>query len=407
MRWVSLGLLFLLALTDWLSARRKYANLDFVRRRIGLYLALWALTVVASDHQAFSGLRFAAHVAVLVPMMLLVPERMNAIDFRRVMNVIMVICFVVLAVSLLLGSPQPTASPHGWYRGIVGNPNAFGHFSAVGLVLFAHAAFSTKRRGKRNMFVALALLALILLLQSYARSSTVAAFAGLIVLYFFHRAKISKYALVAIVAGGVALITDPTLPEKLADRVFKHDSAQTSLGTADRLLASRTPIFERSIEGFQQRPLFGWGFGVDADTNLSAWSVQFTSTGFTGRDPVNDILYTLETGGIIGFVAYLMLLALLSWVWRQRHLAKVLSAGLSPPSVTPRNYIGFFSLTITLAVLFQFDNTALAAGNFFGVLFWLSFGCSLALAMHVRTEALQLELLSSSRTRRSLQSLTK
>lgn len=404
MRWISLGLLFVLVLVDWLSARRKSVHLDFVKRRVALYLALWCLTVFMSDYQVFSGLRLAAHAAALIPLMVLIPERMTEMDFGRVMNIILAICFLVLATSLLLGSPQPTMSPHGWYRGIVGNPNAFGHFSAMSLVLFTHAAFSTRRGSKRKMYGALALLALALLFQSYARSSAVAAFAGLSALSFFYRARISKYALIAMVAGGVAFIADPTFPEKLAERIFKHEITRTSAGgVADRLLVSRMTLFEQSIEGFQQRPLFGWGFGVDADTNLSAWSGQFTSTGFTGRDPVNDTLYTLETGGIIGFGAYLMLLAPVFWVWRQRHLAKVLAAGSSQHSVIPRHYIGFLSLTITLAVLFQLDNTALAAGNFFGVLFWLSFGCSLALAMHVRSEALRLGLLSIPQARRSIQ----
>lgn len=343
-----------------------------------------------SDHQSFSGLRYAAHAAILIPMMVLIPGVMTLRDFGHLLNVFMAICFFILAGSIALSSPQPTMSPHGWYRGIVGNPNALGHFSAIGLLLFSHAFLSSNRLLKRRIFGGLALLAFAMLLWSYARSSAIAAFVGLAVLYVFHRSAVSKNFAIAFGSLGISLIFIPGLLEALEKRIVKHDVIDSSSNLADRILQSRSFVFERSLEAFWERPIFGWGFGVDADTDLATWSGQLTSTGFTGRDPVNDMLYTLETGGVIGFFAYFLLLALILRVWRQRHGAKVLAVIEPEGHGLARHYVAFLSLTVTLAVLFQFDNTALAAGNFFGVLFWLSLGCSLALAVHVRSETRRL-----------------
>lgn len=384
LRWGSLGMLIAFSALSWLAIPRKVVHLDSVKQRVALYLFAWSITVIMSDYATFSGLRLAAHAMVLVPVMILIPECLRVRDYALILKGVMVIVGSILLVSALGGGGPTGSAVHGWYSGIVGNANAFGHMAAVGLVLFTHAFLSSPRGTRRKIFAALALLSVVLLLKSYARSSALAAVIGLGVLYLFYRAQISRYVALAATAVALALVAVPNFAEQISERVFKHDIANRLDNTAlGRLLVSREAVFEQQIEGFRERPLVGWGFGVDSDTDLSLWQGEFQSTGFTGRDPVNDTLYTLETGGVVGFLAYAALVALLVGAWTQRRFA---AAAMRTDRCSVL-YIAFLSLASMLAVLFQLDGTALAAGNFFAVLLWLSIGCVTGLSVLVRAEA--------------------
>jgi len=173
----------------------------------------------------------------------------------------------------------------------------------------------------------------------------------------------------------------------LGDFVLKkalQDNYTESSGALDRFASSRLSTLEKSWRGFEERPLLGWGFGVDSDTDLSRWNGELTALGSTVRDTVNDFTYTLETGGIVGLFAYVLIMSLAFKAWIPWVVRSRMDTGLQRPEYEPLASAYevqkvFFCLAILLIVMFEFDNTALSAGNFFSALVWVSLGVSIGL----------------------------
>ena len=389
MRWISLGACAASAWLSWMST--KTVRLGFVKFRVAIYLAAWTITVLASDHPLFSSYRFGVHSAIVVTTLIFLPEIMRLREYSVLLVSLKVMIAVILVVSYLRPAPMTGFDNPEYFRGILGNPNAFGHMAAVGAILFVHGFLTASNALWRQVNGGLAALALVLLVNSGARSSFIAASAGFFVLYFYYRERLSNYVMLAVVGGLLALIALPSLPAEILRRVFKHDILENSDNVWDQLAASRHSVWERHIEGFLQRPLAGWGFGVDADTNLTGWNGEFASTGFTGRDPVNDTLYSLESGGVIGVMAYFLLVALLFRAWRSksepRNPAMADESFIRDQGLKKQLHVAFLALACAMAVLFQFDNTALAAGNFFAALFWVTLGASVTLAVSLASDA--------------------
>jgi O-antigen ligase len=227
-----------------------------------------------------------------------------------------------------------------------------------------------------------------LLLRSGARSSIIAFLSGFCVLYVFHRARLSKYSILAAVVAALALILSPGYWDQLNALVFKHAEQAPSDELSDRLLFSRQSAWDAHWEGFLERPILGWGFGIDKDSYFSEWEGEWGSTAVTGRDPVNDVMYALESGGIIGLLAYLYMTALIVKAWLPAPVRALLEVQLRRPgfgsvAMAYETYQVFFCLAALLIGMFQFDNTAFAAGNFFAALFWVSMGTALAFSARI------------------------
>jgi O-antigen ligase len=229
-----------------------------------------------------------------------------------------------------------------------------------------------------------------MLSSSGARSSSIALLAGLFVFLYYDRSLIRKYAPLVFSVLVAAALVMPNIQERLESFVFKHahwaESHAESDAAVDRLIVSRKIVWDAHIDGFNDRPWLGWGFGIDKDTNLTFWGGELTSLGFASRDPVNDILYSAEMGGVFGVTAYLIAIGILFSSWIRN--VDIRNAGVSVFQEKDRNrrakqlceaQILYLSLSVALFVMFEFDNTALAAGNFFSTLAWITLGCAFVL----------------------------
>jgi O-antigen ligase len=191
------------------------------------------------------------------------------------------------------------------------------------------------------------------------------------------------------------------------------DMYQSEGLSTEKIFSTRERLWTDAWEGFKRRPLLGWGFGAIADITTE-WSISATSLGVT-RDATNDILFTLEGSGLVGFLAYfgLMISILrqsptrqqMSRLWRNRRIgirAKrlLLSAyhSILEKSYTPGQNLKFqrnaengissesiqlpvdhahaimYILSVSLIVLFLFDGSAFSAGSIISAIFWMSAG---------------------------------
>ena len=208
--------------------------------------------------------------------------------------------------------------------------------------------------------------------------------AGILALSILYRKFFTRNLLIAWCVGSVLLLVVLAEQKQINAFVNKHTEFDQVDQPMERIGASRLPLWAASWEAFTERPIFGWGFGVDRDADMAKWNGQFTSLGFTKRDPVNDFTYTLETGGVIGFFAYFFLLSLVPKMLTTKQ--RILPLLMHLPPTDHKRVVSalesqqlFTSLTFALTVMFELDGTALSAGNFFAVLLWMSLGYCVAL----------------------------
>ncbi len=383
LRWISLFGLTGFATAAWATGPRVGMSLPGVDNRVVAYLALWGLTVMAGAYPAFSAYRFAAHAMIVASSLVFLPRLLRLTDGPRLLWALKVLVSVILIVSYLRPARLTALDDPSLFRGIFGNPNAFGHMAAVGTLLFFHGYLT--RRDNRSGYVQLALagLAVVLMARSGARSSAAGCAAGFLTLTVLYRARMSRYLIVGAAAPLVLMVAFPNMIVGLRQFILKDRANDQQTDLIQRLTATRQDLWKSSLDGFRQRPVLGWGFGVDSDIDLSGWDGQLTALGFTGRDPVNDFTYTLETGGIVGFGAYLFMISALPYSLRP---PRVLKRARNAPSRSHMQALNayevqraFFSLSVLLIVLFEFDDTALSAGNFFAALLWVSMGATAAL----------------------------
>ena len=90
-------------------------------------------------------------------------------------------------------------------------------------------------------------------------------------------------------------------------------------------------MWEAAWAGFQKRPLLGWGFGADAGMPKK-WEVEFKALGTVTRDAVNDTLLVLESSGVVGLGAYVLLVIFALRQMPTRRERHILGRIHSPPA---------------------------------------------------------------------------
>jgi Lipid A core - O-antigen ligase and related enzymes len=390
MRWVSLASLSAFGLLTWVS-RDQRISLGALNLRVAVYLILWGLTVIGGVFPLFSIYRLLAHVLVVVSCLVLLPQAIQLNDGNRALIVLKALIAVTLIISWVNPAPLTSYDSANQFRGIFGNSNSLGHMAAIGCLLFMHGFLTASNRTFGKLELLLTIFCGYILIRSGARSSSVALLAGLVALFVIRKEMNTRNLLAGwgVVLSGLILAI--TLQSHIVDFVFKSRARENPKLVTQSISYSRLPTWSASWEGFKQRPLLGWGFGVDSDTDLSNWHGQFTAIGFTGRDALNDLTFTLETGGIVGCFAYFFLLAFAIKLWIPPLQAGWLSKGLQQAECEIVNSAieaqqAFACLTVMLIVLFEFDDTALSAGSFPSVLLWTSLGFSAALRTMLTTE---------------------
>lgn len=377
-RWVSLFAYGIFGALTYFETEHR-SPIGSLNATVAFYLALWSFTVIFGVHPQYSGFRFLSHALIIISSLVFLPQVVTLNNAPKLLGALKIIIGIALVVSYIKPAPRTIFDETNMFRGIFGNANSFGHMCAVGALLYLHGFLTQRQARMRYLHLALTILAVVLMFRSGARSSTIALLAGFVTLALFYRRQFSRNLVIVWGVGSVLLLAGIAFQPTINTFVNKHPDSDRNGEPIDRLGASRFPIWIASLEAFEERPIFGWGFGVDKDTDVSGWNGQFTSLGFSRRDPVNDFTYTLETGGVVGAFAYFFLLSILTRLWLPKYRVLPLISNLNPSEYliaesALETQQAFMCLAVLLAVMFEFDGTALSAGYFFAPLIWVSVG---------------------------------
>ena len=387
LRWSTLGILVIACGFYWFSAKPSAQNPSNDKNNllILVYFAMTFLTVVVAENFLFSGMKWISHVLMLLVFLVFLRQSLKAKQVNQ-----MVLFLKGITVTLLFASwmkPQSMISSLDMelYRGAFGSSNAMGQVAAIGALLFIHGVLTGKIQWRRYFEASMAALALWLTWSSGARSAMVAFLTGIFLMNYLYGARLSKKIIWITLPMALLMVAMPDLPK--TTRLVLTRQSNTSESFSEQVFKTRKEVWSAAWEGFQKRPFLGWGFGAD-DTMSKEWNVQFTALGSVSRDSVNDTMIVLESTGIVGLMAYLLLILVAFKQVPTRHQRWMLHQTSPIPmkmdlSLYHTHAITYI-LSMSLIVMVQFDNTALSAGNFISVVLWLCVALSGAIKRESR-----------------------
>jgi O-antigen ligase len=385
LRWVALGAVTASACADWILVATRGGHR--VRGNNGHLLAIYLLatfgTVIYAQNWVFSGMRWTSHAAMLVVSLLFLPQIMIPGQTRQILLILKVVMSTLLIFSWLRPIIELIPDTGDLYHGAMGNSNTMGHIAFIAAMLYLSPALSAREFRTRLFSAAMMIAATLTVWQSGARSSIIALSIGVLLLFYYYRREAQRYLIIAVLLGGVTMIAFPTLPSEISRFIMKADD-RTDLSLDNPVLRTRIPTFTAAYNGFKERPLLGWGFGASSHTSRDA-EVKLTSWGIVNRDAVNDFMFMLEGCGIVGFLAYLLLMYIVFKQAPSKSQRSVLNdyfqgkIKYSKAISLHQTHALLYVLSVSLIVLNQFDNTALSAGNLICMTLWASTGCAITL----------------------------
>ncbi len=389
-RWFSLGVLVIACGYYWFSTKPSPLDPsgDKTNLLILVYLAMTFLTIVAAENPLFSSMKWISHALMLLIFLVFLRQNLRANHVKSVVFFLKGTIICLLFASWMKPESLVSSLDAQLYRGAFGSPNAMGQVAAMGALLFIHGALIGKIYWLRYLEASVAALAIWLAWASGARSAIIALLAGVVLLNYFYRTRLGKKTIGATLLMAFLMVTMPNLPKSTQLVLLRGE--RTSESFSEQIFKSRKDVWSAAWEGFRKRPFLGWGFGAD-DTISKEWNVQFTALGTVSRDNVNDTMIVLESTGIVGLAAYLLLILVTLKQIPTRIQRWMLQQASSIPYGIDFSLYHFHTITyilaVSLIVTVQFDNTALSAGNFISVVLWLC----VALSGAIKGEALRYE----------------
>ena len=389
-RWLTLGILLIACGFYWFSAKA-YAldpSDDKSNLLILVYLAMTFLSIVAAENPLFSGMKWISHVLMLLVFLIFLRQSLEANQVKPVVSFLKGTIVTLLLASWMKPGSLVSSLDLQLYRGAFGSPNSMGQVAAIGALLLIHGALTGKIQWLRYLEASIAVLALWLTWSSGARSAMIAFLTGIVLMNYFYRTRLSKKTVLITLLTTFFMVAMPDLPKNA--RLVLLRGEKTSDSFSEQIFKTRKDVWSAAWEGFQDRPFLGWGFGAD-DTMSKEWNVQFTALGTVSRDNVNDTMIVLESTGVVGLMAYLLLILVALKQIPTRYQRWMLHQASFIPWKIDLSIYHLHAITYILAtsliVMVQFDNTALSAGNFISVALWLCVAVSGA----IKREALGYE----------------
>jgi O-antigen ligase len=440
-RWVALGTFTLVSFIYWLfnrNPRKGRPGYQGDAAIVFIYLGATLLSVAIAENYQFSGLKWLTQAMLILSCMVFLQGSLKPERIGELLLPLKIICFMLLLVSIWFPAPL-NLYENPYFRGAMGDSNSLGHVAAICALVYLQGAITGRNNNWRFFQLAVFTLAIVILIRTGARSSMAAFITGLVLMNFWFRLTRSLLAKAALFLFAALILVTPMLQSKAMQFIAKEDrkKMETSLNGSieryfqrglgpDSLLSTRERLWSEAWEGFKRRPFLGWGFGANADIPKK-WSIGPASFGMI-RDITNDLLFTLEGSGLVGFLAYLGLMFSIFRLFptgqqvillRKRFMFKTPQV---PLPVAPYNAISkkqmpfrlgaehirkdqgqilsealalatanahsqMYILSVSLFVLFIFDGSAFSAGSLISAIFWISAG----MANFARKEAIASE----------------
>ena len=371
LRWVSLVILLVAGSLYWIALRSRGRSSISLDKSAGLllaYLLMTFVTVISAENPLFSGFRWASHTVMLITFVIFIRQNMTSNHTQIILWALKFLVAGLLFLSLLKPAPRTIFDDLPVFRGAMSNGNTMGQIAAMNVLLWFHGFLVERKNWARYAAVGFACVGVVTLWWTGSRSAMIMLIAGFFLITYFYRREMKRKVILCIVLISLSAFISPELPRKAINFITKSQDASTV--TSKQITKTRARVWLSAWEGFQDRPIFGWGFGADSGMGKN-WSVSLTALGTVERDAVNDFLFMLEGCGVIGFAAYFLLIYIAFLQVPTRIGMLSLKNGNSYIPLYNMHAI-FFTLSISMLMLVQFDNTALSAGNFISVVLWLS-----------------------------------
>ena len=239
------------------------------------------------------------------------------------------------------------------------NPSVYGTVLGVCFVIALHRFFQT-RLAIRRIIYALGLLAIVAgLVMTFTRAAWLGPAVALLALVAFYPGK--RKVITAWIVAGVFIIL-LALPAIKASPLYERRILYR------RPIESRVLIARNSIEMFKDKPVFGVGIN-NFDFYKRFYPVYIPGTeGYVGPTSHNTFLTILVETGLVGFIPYVAVLAILAWRWLITYIRAPAN-----PQVGSRQLVA----AIGTATICYFVTASLVDMRFFRYveyLFWLLLG---------------------------------
>ncbi|MCX5906066.1 MAG: O-antigen ligase family protein, partial [Deltaproteobacteria bacterium] len=431
-RWVALGILTFISIFSWANHRDwRQGNLDYRGFPKFILFCLFSMvpSILASENFSFSGFRWLSVALLVTTFAVFLRGILARVNSYQLIFIFKGFTLFLLLVSIFFPAPK-TAYSGSIFQGAMGDPNSLGHVAFISALIYLHGAITSSNRKWRRIQGIIAIFSIGVMASTLARSSMTAFVVGMLLMSIFYRTSRSLLvkALIAILL--VITLASPPIYYKIFGFMEKHtttyvESKKITVSSEPgrmgfmpgAIMISREALWSESWEGFLQSPLVGWGFGMNMDSPKS-WVIGITAIGMT-RDITNDFLFILEGCGLFGFFGYL---AFVWAIWRQsptreqiirihkairrkqpfrpaswvrpqalgqqtRRVALPPVLSQPPPKEGPGDrsltqdhaHALFYTLSVSIWVLFIFDGTCFSAGSLISAIFWMSTGITASL----------------------------
>ncbi|OUQ30347.1 O-antigen ligase family protein [Massilimicrobiota sp. An134] len=234
--------------------------------------------------------------------------------------------------------------------GITGNANSLGIWSNVAFIFSVYYIKKEKNLKIKYLYVAIALMSVYTAIASGSRTYTICILLNISIFFIvMFQSKIKYLVLIAVILFICIDITS------VLDLLYH-------LPGVERLIeqgGSRGAIWEAGISLWKQKPIFGWGYGVNQELNsieYLGYIPGYTDYGFSFH---NSYLSTIIEIGIVGLFIVLM------------HYVLIMLKGLKN-YIKTKNITIFTVIWICINMFFCFigSSAMTSLGSTEGFLFW-------------------------------------
>lgn len=193
-----------------------------------------------------------------------------------------------------------------WTRaaGITGNANSLGIWSNIAFVFSVYYVKSTTSFKMKCLYIVTALMSVYTAIASGSRTYTLCILLNMAILFMLvFQSKIKYFVLIVL----ILFICIDTTP--LMNFLYRLPGFQRFIEEG----SSRGGIWEAGISLWMQKPLFGWGYGINQQLNSVEYLGYIPGYGDYGFAFHNSYLSTIIEVGVIGLFTVLMHYIIIIW----------------------------------------------------------------------------------------------
>jgi len=336
----ALAILFILMAFLWFLTRhhegRKSPPASIHRICLIIFCAAGFLSIVDSSGVLFSittALKVAAVVAMLAVLEVMLVDRAA---IQRLLGAIYLSAVVPVGYTMVLvvtHHSQFTSGGFARYEGTFSQPNPFAIYLTM-LIVMGVAIFPHLRWRNKILMTLLLLGSVVALYTTFTRSAWIATIVCVVAVAFLGRRRLLLGGL--IVAAMVSLVAVPTIAQRFADL----GQSTSPNGYASNSLIWRFDYWDQVLPLAAKDPITGIGLGMSSFETVQA------------KEPHNDPLRAYVETGMVGLLAYFVLLVSMFLVARQA----MVFTRRRPRSFERSIAIGFVSCMVAFVVLSLVSN---------------------------------------------------